>query len=96
MVLLKSPFFWLGEKMSEKLYMDEKYQNFLLLADNGNCEGRAYAFKFEGKTLYLEDIPFNYPSVSLMEVSEDELREIINTLKEKGWNIRVNRLEETD
>ena len=81
--------------MGDKFFINEKYGNFLLLAD-GDDSARAYAFRFQGKIIYLEDIPLNYPSIGIMEVSLEELKKIIEELRRNGWLVRIDRTKEAD
>ena len=77
--------------MGEDFFLDEKYMDFLLLAENHEYGGRAYAFRFKGKIIYLEDIPVNYPRMAIFTVKG--LKSIIKTLKRNGWTIQVNHIE---
>jgi len=72
-------------------FLDEKYMDFLLLAENHEHDARAYAFKFQGKIIYLEDIPVNYPRITICTVKG--LKSTIKTLKRNGWTILVNHVE---
>ncbi|MEM1577908.1 MAG: hypothetical protein QXM27_02790 [Candidatus Pacearchaeota archaeon] len=81
--------------MEEKFFLDEKYFDFLLLAENDTS--RAYAFKYKNKILYLEDIPDNYPSITIVEIENlKELKETIKTLKKNGWEIIIDHTKEQE
>jgi len=66
-------------------FLDEKYRDFLLLAENDEYSARAYAFKFQGKIIYIEDIPVNYPRITILTVKG--LKTIMRNLKRNGWTI---------
>lgn len=80
--------FWVEEL---KFFLDEKCMDFLLLAENPEGEARAYAFKFRGEIIYIEDIPVNYPRITVCTVKG--LKSTIKTLRRNGWEILVNRVE---
>jgi len=81
--------------MSEFL-MNEKYGDFLLLAElHTSSRSTAYAFKLGNRIIYLEDIPDNYPSVTVLEVkSIEELKKIKKSLVDNGWEIIGEHFEE--
>jgi len=80
----------LGCGLTHKWFLDEKYNDFLLWASNG--ENRAYAFRLNGEIIYLEEIPCNYPSISIFIADGlEELRTIKENLKDYGWDIHKDR-----
>jgi len=81
-----------------KFLMNEKYCDFLLLAElHTSSRSTAYAFKLENRIIYLEDIPDNYPSVTVLEVkSVDELKKVKKSLVDNGWEIIGGDLKEDE
>ncbi|MGB9622614.1 MAG: hypothetical protein ACPL07_02100 [Candidatus Bathyarchaeia archaeon] len=73
-------------------FLDEKYWNFLLLAEKDDVGARAYAFKYNGKIVYVEDIPVNYPRITVC--TRRGLKSVVKTLKRHGWNIVIDRSSE--
>lgn len=79
----------------DNLFLDEKYLDFLLLAEaeNGSC--RHYSFRIEDSfngIIDVEDIPLNYPRLSISSVTVERLREIKAKLVELGWTLIVDRV----
>jgi len=74
-----------------RFFLDEKCLDFLLLAEKEEAQARAYAFRFQGKIIYIEDIPVNYPRITVCTVKG--LKSTIRTLKRNGWAIIRNNVE---
>jgi len=79
--------------MEGDFFIDDRCMDFLLLAE-GEFDSRAYAFKYKGKIIYLEDIPENYPSIHIFEVTEERLKQTEKELQENGWLIRITRIND--
>lgn len=70
--------------------IDEKSDNFLLLAEHNEGQNRLYAFIWEGKILVVEDIPENYPRFGVYSIKG--LKGLVKDLERRGWNIVKNNV----
>lgn len=77
----------------EKFLLDEKCPDFLLLAEKGS-ECRAYAFKHGNEICYVEDIPLNYPRITIIVCDIEALKTIKRNLIEGFWEIVKDRIDE--
>lgn len=77
----------------EKFLLDEKYTDFLLLAEKGS-ECRAYAFKHDNEIVYVEDIPLNYPRITMLVCDIEGLKTIKRNLIEGFWEILKDHIED--
>ena len=75
-----------------KFFLDEKYRDFLLEAYKEEIDGIAAAFRYKGTILYVEFIGVNWPSWSVMEITEKELRNIVENLKANEWEVKTKTL----
>jgi len=77
----------------EEFLLDEKHTDFLLLAEKGS-ECRAYAFKHGNEIVYVEDIPLNYPRITILICDIEGLKTIKRNLIEGFWEIVKDHIED--
>ena len=80
--------------MSKKdFFLDEKQIDFLVLAVDSDSDARFLAFRYDDNILIVEDIPLNYPRVSIFNTTEEKLKNIVKDLENNDWYIIVNKLQ---
>lgn len=86
------------EMWNRETYIDEKYDDFLYEAFNGNSISMAFVDRRTHQAYAVDYIPVNYPAWSCGNIpSGNSLLRILENLSRGGWSIRLKGIlwEET-